>query len=399
MKILSIATTYPRWIGDSEPAFVHLLNKELRRRGHGVTALVPHAESAPRLEIRDGVDIKRFRYFIPTGLQRLCYDGGIMPSLARDPIAWINLPVFLALLFLAIRREVRCRNYDVVHCHWLIPQGFFCVLLRRTLGFPLVISAHGGDVFTENAPFRLLNAVVCRSSAALTANSRGSKERMVKLGAGEDVRLIPMGVDIDSFCPSRREPAIHERMGGGGPQLLFVGRFAEKKGIKYSIGAMPLIIERLPGAKLALVGFGPLEKELTAEIRKHDLEQKIKILGRVEAERMPVIMASADLFILPSIMARSGDTEGLGVVILEAMASEVPVVATSVGGITDIVVHEDTGLLCSPKDVHSLADACVRMCSDDVLRERCRKTARRRVERNYSWSAVGRRFEELFLKL
>lgn len=399
MNVLSIATTYPRYPGDSEPPFVHLLNHQLCCRGHSVTALVPHAGGAKRVESRDGVEIRRYRYFVPAGLQRLCYDGGILPSLGRDWIARINVPFFLLFQFLAIWGALRRRTYDVVHCHWLIPQGLFCVFLKRFFGMRLVVSAHGGDIFTDNAIFRGLNSVVCRSSAGLTANSRGSKERMRQLGAGERVRIIPMGVDVNQFHVSRRDAELHRTLGDGRPQLLFVGRFAEKKGVRYCIDAMPLIAERLPAARLALVGFGPLEKELAAQIKKRGLEEKVNMPGRVDAEKIPGYIASADVFLVPSIQARSGDTEGLGVVLLEAMASGVAVVATAVGGITDIVKHEETGLACDQKDAEGLARMCVRIWRDEDLRRRCTERARKAVETKYSWSSVGRRFEELFREI
>jgi glycosyltransferase involved in cell wall biosynthesis len=403
MRILSIATTYPRRRNDSEPAFVHALNRMLVHRGHRVTALVPHAPGARHREVYDGVVIKRFVYAVPFSLETVCYNGGIMPNLRADVRTRLLLPLFLMCQFGAICREVLTGSWDVIHCHWLVPQGFMLSLLNPLLRMvtgkriPVVMTAHGADVYTDHFLFRALNAVTLRLSPHLSANSSSCAQRLHDLYRGvRHVHVIPMGVDTTAFHPDRHSDTVREQLGNGTPQLLFVGRFAEKKGIRYCIDAIPRISKRFPHVRLALVGYGPLQEDIRSRIHAMGHENRIRLIGAVHTAQMPACMASADLLVMPSIQQHGGDTEGLGVVLLEAMASATAVVATRTGGMADIMTHGETGLVCRQQDAEDCAGACIEMLSNTALRRHCTDTALRLVRTHYSWEAVSARFHRLF---
>ncbi len=392
MHILSIATTYPRWANDSEPGYVHALNRELCRRGHKVTVVVPHAAGARRRERLDGVEVIRFSYFFPFSWQRLSYNGGILPNLKQTTVARFNLPFFLICQLCAVLVQLRKKRIDLLHCHWLVPMGFFLALLRDIVRVPVVVTAHGSDIFTDQRLFRYMDRVVLRRCKVCTANSERSRTRMLTLCPGASVYTIPMGVDTRTFTPAAREAGMRRRMGDGKPQLLFVGRFETRKGLRYCIEAMPDIVRLLPDAKLALVGFGPLYTQMHSWIRHYRMERHVDIVGKVAHSKMAACMASADIFVLPSF------SEGLGVVLLEAMACACPVVSTPAGKMTGLVRHEETGLVCNLNNPGDLAAACIRMHGEERLRERCRENALAMVRRDYSWESVGARFESLFKK-
>lgn len=397
MKILSIATTHPRFRGDSEPSFVFYLNRELVKRGHEVTTLVPHAVGARRRETVDGVVLKRFRYAFPASMQRLCYDGGILPNLQRSWVARFSLPTFLISQLGAIAKELWTRQYDLIHCHWLIPQGFFAAIVDKVGGLPLVVTVHGGDIFTENRMIAAMNRFVLKRCTFCTPVSRPIERRVRGLYAGVRSEVISMGVDLNQFNPCRRSEDLRNRLGGD-PLLLFVGRIAEKKGVPYLLRAMPRILSRFAKARLVIIGSGPDETLVDHEIERQRLHDSVTRIGRVGQGDLPPYMASPSLFIMPSVVAESGDTEGLPVVLMEALASGVPVVASDVGGVADLIRHGETGLLAEQRNSEDLAEKCIRMLKDETLRRATVENARRLIDRDFSWPGVAERFERIFLR-
>ena len=391
MRILSVATTHPRFAGDSEPAYVLAVNRELVGLGHEVTALVPHARGAALSEIVDGVRIERFRYFLPASLQRLCYNGGILPNLRRSWWARLNLPFFVFAQALAVARMATSKHYDLIHCHWLITSGLMGALFAGLGDAPLVVTAHGSDVFTENVLFKTLDRFVLGRCSTCTVNSRRSGELVSRMNPATRIEPVPMGVYPSKYGKHLASAAVRGDMGDGRPQLLFVGRFSTNKGVSDLVAAMKTILKEMAGARLALVGYGPEEETIRRAISSRGLQAEVKLLGRVSRAEIPTYMASADLLVLPSIRV-----EGLGVVLLEALASGTAVVGTNVGGIPDIVRDGETGLLCRSQDPEDLAEKCLRMLRDAELRRRTTEEGRRLVGAEFSWSRIGKRLESLF---
>lgn len=393
VNILSIATTHPRFDGDSEPAYVLALNRELAGRGHHVTTLVPHAPGVALHETVGDVRIRRFHYFLPSSAQRLCYNGGILPNLRKSWMARANLPFFLAAQVAAAAREVTFGSYDVVHCHWLITSGIVGVLAARPAGLPVVVTAHGSDVFTDNPLFKSLDRWVLRRSCVCTVNSRRSGQLVSRLDPEARIEPVPMGVYPDRHGKQLASAAIRKAMGDGAPQILFVGRFSENKGVPDLVRAMPIIAAELPGARLALVGFGPDEARIRSTIHAEGVEDRVTMLGRVAGDEIPAHMASADLLVLPSIKI-----EGLGVVLLEALASGTPVVGSDVGGIPDIIEDGVTGLLCRSRDASDIAAKCIRIIEDEALNRRTVENGERLVDTRYSWSRIGEALEAILVE-
>jgi glycosyltransferase involved in cell wall biosynthesis len=391
MRILSVATTHPRFDGDGEPSYVLAVNRELVRRGHEVTAVLPHADGAALTETVDGISIRRFRYFLPASRQKLCYNGGILPNLRRSWWARVNLPFFVVAQAAAVARLAATRGFDIVHCHWLITSGLMGALFAGDGEVPLVVTAHGSDVFTDNPLFLFVDRFVLRRCHACTANSRRSGQLVSRIEQSARIEPVPMGVDPSKYGKHLASAAMRNRMGNGRPQLLFVGRFTANKGVSDLVAGMGIISREMPDARLALVGFGPEEETIRKVVTEVGLESRIEFLGRLSRAEIPECMASADLLVLPSIKV-----EGLGVVLLEALASGTAVVGTDVGGIPDIVRDGETGLLCRSQDPENLAATCLQMLRNEGLRRRTTENGRRLVEQQYSWQEIGGKLEALF---
>jgi phosphatidyl-myo-inositol dimannoside synthase len=394
LRVLSVATTHPCLPGDGEPAYVLEVNRGLAALGHRVTALLPHAPGARLAETMDGIEIRRFRYFLPPSLQKLCYNGGILPNLHRSWTARVNLPFFLAAQAAAVAREVRRSSPDLVHCHWLISSGLMGALAAGVRNRPLVVSAHGSDVYLQNLLFQTANRFVLERSQVCTVNSRGTRARVHSIDPGARTEIVPMGVHPSRYGPHLASPEARRNMGAGRPQILFIGRFSRHKGIGHLVRAMPEIVRAHPSARLALIGFGPEEVTIRRTVASAGVEDRVRLVGRIPHSEVPAYLASADLAVLPS-----ETVEGLGVVLLEALASGTPVVGSRVGGIPDVIRDGVTGLLCRPGDQEDLAAKCIDLLEDEELRRRTTEAGRQLVTEVFSWERIALRFDEIFRQL
>jgi glycosyltransferase involved in cell wall biosynthesis len=400
LRVLILATTFPRWENDTEPRFILDLTNQLAEKV-SLWVLAPHAPGAKRQEDIDGVRVLRFPYFFPKHMQTLCYEGGVLPKLKTSWQARLQLPFFLAAQSFHIWLTVRKYKINFIHCHWIIPQGFFVALLNAFFGIPYLLTAHGGDVysFRKNAFIRLCSDYALKRAKACTVNSESTGQAVHSIRSSTPVQVIPMGVDTRLFEPGRSDPKIKDIFNIQDAFLLAVGRFAEKKGFRYLIQAMPRILEKRPQTKLVIIGFGPKLDELKRLIAELNLENSVLLPGSKSGDELAKYFATADIFIGPSVMAESGDTEGQGVVFLEAMASGTAVIASDVGGIGDVVRNMETGLLVPQKNPEAIAEKTLLLLENQELRNKLAMNGQRLARDEYSWEQTAKRFLETYSQI
>ncbi len=393
LRVLVLATTFPRWENDTEPRFIFDLTKQLAEKV-SLRVLAPHAPGAKMEEEIEGVRILRFPYFFPKRLQMLCYEGGILPKLKTKWLARLQLPFFLVAQCFHIWLTVRKYKINFIHCHWIIPQGFFVALLNAFSNIPYLLTAHGGDVysFRKNLFIRLCSNYALKRAKQCTVNSGPTGQAVHSIRANAPLQVIPMGVDTRLFQPEKNNQKIKEHLNIQDSFLLAVGRFAEKKGFKYLIQAMPRILEKKPQVKLVIVGFGPQKEELQRLIKELNLENSILLPGSKTGDELAQYFATADIFIGPSVVTQSGDTEGQGVVFLEAMASGTAVIASDVGGVRDVVRDMETGLLMPSKNPEAIAEKTLLLLENQELRNNLAMNGLRLAKKEYSWETIAERF-------
>lgn len=208
-----------------------------------------------------------------------------------------------------------------------------------------------------------------------------------------------MGVDITNFSANKKDPKLKKQLNPHGPILLVTGRIVEQKGLHFLLDAMPQILEKFPATQLVVVGDGPYKETLLLQANKLKIDKNVNFVGRIPNNDLPRYYASSDIFIGPSITLVSGETEGFGVVFLEAMASKLPVIGTNVGGIPDIILNNKTGLLVEQRKPDQLADACISLLGNKTLRQNLVETSLDVIKEKFSWSAVSKRFDSDFQKL
>jgi glycosyltransferase involved in cell wall biosynthesis len=275
----------------------------------------------------------------------IAYGSGVVGNLRRRPARALLLPLMLGGFRRAAARAAR--DADLVHAHWL-PSGAVAATLRK----PYVVQVWGTDVeLAKRAPW--LARPVLRKARLTICASNALADAARELGARE-VRVIPSGVDVPAEVGKEAEP----------PEVLYAGRLSAEKGI------LDLLAAADGGMKLTIVGDGPL-RDRVPEAR-----------GFVPHEELGPLYDRAAVVAVPS------HREGFGVVCVEAMAHGRAVVAGAVGGLLDLVVHEETGLLVPPRDVPALREALRRLLDDRGLRERLGANARERARDHFGWERV-----------
>jgi glycosyltransferase involved in cell wall biosynthesis len=219
------------------------------------------------------------------------------------------------------------------------------------------------------------------------------RQRVVSLGADrEKVHVIPMGVDLkNTFIPpgtARREKS-----------LLFVGRFVEKKGLRYLIEALSLVLLKHPQAHLSIVGHGPEETDLKQLLSSLHLNEKVNFLGGIENSSLPSIYQSAEIVIFPSIIDAKGDMEGFGLVIVEALGCECAVIASDLPAIHDIIIDNKTGLIVEQKNVQQIAHKIIYLLDHPDIKHSLGKEGRRYVLDRYDYEITARKYCDLFKEL
>lgn len=352
-RLLVSASTYPARIGDGTPSFVRDLAVGLADR-FAPHLLVPAVPGGPAEEAADGITVTRYRYF-PRRWEDVA-DGAILENVRSRKSRLIQLPFLIAAQWRGVRREVRRRRPDVIHAHWIVPQGLVARIAAPTV--PLVVTTLGGDLYALNDPIsRALKRSVLRHASVVTVMNADMRERAIALGADADAtHVLPMGAQVAQFAEAATGRA--DRLADGPVRLLAVGRLVEKKGFHLLLESLAQIGSE--GWSLTIVGDGPQRSTL----ERAAAGLPVTFAGQLTREQLTRADAEADIAVFPSVRAASGDQDGLPVALLEAMASGCAVVVSDLPGLAEAVEPEVSGLVVPTGDVAALTEALNRLVAD-----------------------------------
>jgi len=395
-KIVVVTSTFPRWADDSEPAFVFELSRRLSV-SFDITVLVPRSPGCKAQDTMAGMRVIRFPYFFKRWENLATHSGGILSRLRANRLNYLLVPFFLMGQFLTLFRLLRKERFDLIHAHWIIPQGLSVIMVRTLLRnkTPVICTSHGGDLFAlRGRLFHWLKQQVINSCDLLTVVSNAMRNTVLDMGvAPEKVKVISMGVDLAHFYTL--DPAIDR----SNNELLFVGRLVEKKGLDVLLKAMPQVIKVYPDAYLTIAGAGPMEGQLKNIVREKNLTGKVAFLGMRPQSELPLLYRRAAIAVFPFVVAESGDQEGLGLVVIEAMGCGCPVIASDLPAIHDSIIHEKNGLMVSAGSPESLALAITKLLSDAELRLQLSSRARNSVVDKFDWQQIAYRYSRLYRKV
>lgn len=364
MKILLHCVYYPPEVGGLE-SHVHTLARALVRRGHDVDVVT--SRSMPDLPARETLDgVRVHRTWFP----------------ARSPVGWVA-----HALGSVPRTTGLARDADVVHAQ-AFPSIVPGLAARARSGAPLVATLHTSHFLrrAERPAWKpVLRSLIRRPDRVLAASAEIARVAEA-LAPGVRVEALVNGVETSVFRPV--EPALGDSAGW---RVVVPRRLYEKNGVEYFVRAVPAIVEAAGSGEAVIVGDGPERGRLEALARELGVADRIRFLGRRSHEEMPGLLSSADLAVLPSLM------EATSVAALEAMACEVPVAASRVGGLPEIV-DDDVGALFGPADPADLAATVARLLADPGLEARGRR-ARERVVARWSVDRLADRHVEIYEEL
>lgn len=298
------------------------------------------------------------------------------PSLFHTAWAIItfDIPANIKLLLTALS-IIRCKKIDVVCIGELQAAGWLGTVLRLLTNTKVIYYVHGEELTTKtksrflgkNARRHLVKAdgVVCVSSFTrnVLINEYGLPPKKIK--------LITNGIDLDNFISADNHIERRVRNDNNQSILIFsAGRLIDRKGFDYAIEAMATVVKSHPNTRLVIAGDGPNLSRYQQRIAELGLSAHISLEGRVPHEKLKQLYSECDLFLMPNRELANGDTEGFGLVFLEANAFHKPVIGGRAGGAVDAIIHEETGLLVNSESVSSIADAIIKLVKDKNLREK-----------------------------
>lgn len=392
-RVLVLTSTFPRWRNDSEPAFVFELSRRLNAT-FDVTIVAPRSLGSKDKETMVGLRVIRFAYFIRRWENLATHSGGIINRLRANPFNYLLVPFFLLGQIWVLVRLLGREKFDLIHAHWLIPQGLIVALVltisRRRI--PLICTSHGGDLYAlPGFAFHRLKRWTINKSRVLTVVSQAMRQIFITSGVGhEKVSVVSMGVDLKNiFVPGIEEERSND-------EILFVGRLVEVKGVGTLLRAMPKVLQKRPDIHLTIAGDGPLGPGLKELAARLGIVDKIDFLGMVEQASLPNLYRRATLAVFPFVATRSGVQEGFGLVILEAMGCNCPVIAGDLPAIYDSIVHEKSGLLVDCGNAEALAGAILQALHDKDLCLRMTEMARKYAVENYDWDIIMEKYKNIY---
>ena len=392
LRIAIIGSTYPRSERDYEVPWLRESVNRIVARGHQVTVIAP-SYCGLKDHLIDGTLVHRFRY-APARWEMLTHGEGAPNKLKKKPILKILTLTYILSGVWSAWKICREKRVDILHVQWPFPHGLMALLPAWLDGVKIVSSCHSAEIAlaSENKVSMRLLATCLRRSAAVTANSRHTADLIHKI-SGAHSEVIPYGATV-RIAP--QTPILPDQPHV--PLLLFSGRLIQRKGLHFLLQAMPMILAKRR-VRLVITGDGHCRAEWEALSRELGVAGQVEFAGFVSNERLSELFRTCTIYVHPAIYDDRGDTEGLGVVLIEALRNRKPVVATRVGGIVDVIKDESTGLLVSEKDPGALAEAVLRVLDDPALGRRLGDEGFAHANRFFDWEAITDQLEDVYQRV
>ena len=391
---LVLTSTFPRWRNDTTPSFVYDLCKHLSRK-YSMVVLAPHAHKAEHKEDIGHVKVHRFKYFYPK-YQSIAYGAGIIPNVRKSFLAKMQVPFFLVSQYRNASKLIKTEKIDLIHAHWMIPQGLLGAHLKRKYSIPLVVTIHGSDLFPlKSKAFRKMQKFVLENADEITVNSSVAKEELNSRfpALKTKINVIPMGIDTKLFSKNKRLEKQYKNV----KIVLFVGRLNEQKGVEFLIQAMEKVNIEIPNSKLLVIGEGDYRKHLEKITHQIGISENVRFLGPMQ-NKLPEYYSLADVLVLPAVTSRIG-TESFGLVLVEAMSCGTCVIGSSSGGIKDIIKNGENGLIFQEKNHEELAEKIISVLEDNKLRLRLSKKGKEFARANFGWDKIAKKFFDVYARV
>ena len=376
MKILMLTWEYPPRVVGGIARVVYDLSKTLLKDGHDVTVVTYREGDAPYFEDDKGVKVYRVDNYM------------INPNNFIDWIMQLNFNLVAKANELIAKEG----NFDVIHAHdWLV--AYAAKTLKNSFNIPIVATIHatesGRNSGIHDETQRYINDtewMLTYEASEVIVNSNYMKNELQRLFGlpYEKINVVPNGVNLNLFNGVERDYNFRRRFAMDNEKIiLFMGRLVYEKGIQHLIAAMPKILNGYHDSKLIICGKGGMLDELKAEANALGLGQKVYFAGYMNGKDVQRMYKAAEIAVFPSTY------EPFGIVALEAMLSENPVVVSDVGGLNEIVQHRENGMKSYAGNPNSIADSILELLYDHKLCADITKKAKNKVRNEYNWSKIA----------
>jgi len=375
MRIVQTPARFVPFIGGVEN-YVYNLSKELVKLDQDVLVICAREPDAPKKETLNGIRI-----------ERLSYLGKIA-----------NTNITPALPFALLGQE-----FDIIHTHVPTPwSADWSALITIAKKKPLVLTYHNDIVgrgwagyIAKLYNFSALRLLLEAASKIIITQPNYETSSIYLKSYKYKLKVLPNGVDIDRFRPINRQ----RRKPEGDKVLFFLGlldQFHRYKGLDYLLKALAIVKEQVPDVKLLVGGAGELLSYYQDMAARLDLSDNVEFLGFIPEEKLEECYNRCDAFVLPSV---SSEQEGFGIVLLEAMACQRPVISTDIVGVAEDVRRCNAGKIVRPKDVNALGDVILEIIMNEAVAEEMGERGRKLVEEKYTWKKIGREMLETYKEL
>ncbi len=380
MKVCITTTAFPTHEEDQRGTFILEAARAIQRAGVHVRVLAIHSPGAKKHEIWDGIEIFRTQY-LPERWEILQSEGGGLPEIwKKNP--WAKLAIIPFLIVHTIQTAIKSRDCDIIHANWTLSAAaaWAGAWIHRK---PMVATVQGSDIFqaAKIPVVRQFTYLALRKMKKILALSQALRNEVLAIGLPDGkIEIVPNGVDLNRFPigESHRDPLI-----------LYVASLIKRKGPEFLLQAFRGLQNKIPNVQLVMIGDGPQRSELESMADSLGISTNIQFLGWQNQQQVSLWMRKAKVFVLPSV------EEGLGVVLLEALASGTPCVGTNVGGIPDVISPE-VGILVPPKKIDSLQIVIQKMLTDEKDWAQFSLKARQRAENVYDWNRIAKRITSIY---
>ena len=367
---------YPPRVVGGIARVVNDLSKRLIKDGHDVTVVTYREGNVPYFELDKGVKVYRVDNFM------------INASNFIDWVMQLNFNM-IAKASEIIQKE---GEFDVIHAHdWLV--AYAAKTLKQSYKIPLVSTIHateaGRNSGIRDSQQKYINDtewMLTYESTEVIVNSnymKGELQRLFGLPF-EKINVVPNGVNLLLYSGVERDYEFRRRYAMDNEKIiLFVGRLVYEKGVQHLIAAMPKILNGYHDAKLVIAGKGGIMDELKQEANALGLGDKVYFTGYINGKDVPKLYKAADIAVFPSTY------EPFGIVALEAMLSERPIVVSDIGGLNEIVQHRENGMKCYAGNANSIADSILELLYNPELCANVTKKAKAKVRNEYNWNKIA----------
>ncbi len=376
MKILMLTWEYPPRVVGGIARVVYDLSKTLHKDGHDVTVITYREGDTPYFEDDKGIKVYRVDNYM------------INPNNFIDWILQLNFNM-ISKANEIIKEQ---GNFDVIHAHdWLV--AYSAKTLKNSYNIPIVATIHateaGRNSGIHDEQQRYINDtewMLTYEAAEVVVNSNYMKNELQRLfGLPYDkINVIPNGVNLNLFNGIERDYSFRRKYAMDNEKIiLFMGRLVYEKGIQHLISAMPKILEGYHDSKLVICGKGGMEDELRNQVKAMGIDNKVYFAGYMKGKDVQRMYKAADVAVFPSTY------EPFGIVALEAMLSEKPIVVSDIGGLNEIVDHKKNGMKAYCGNPNSIADSILEVLYDHKLCADITRVAKNKVRNEYNWSKIA----------